>query len=211
MDFSEPVTVTGKPSVPITIGKRTVQAVYQAGSGTTSLSFSYTVASGLVDTDGIVAGSKILAPPGATIRNAFRTPARTDLVLPALTGVLVDAVAPAVASVTPPANGDYKAGDVLAFVVTFTKGIVVTGSPSLEVTIGNVKRQVAFVSQPTVGSARFEYQLQASDPVDLNGIALSKSIILGGGSIRDAAGNAASLVLKAPALAKVRVVAAPLT
>ena len=169
------------------------------------------VASGLVDTDGIVAGSKILAPPGATIRNAFRTPARTDLVLPALTGVLVDAVAPAVASVTPPANGDYKAGDVLAFVVTFTKGIVVTGSPSLEVTIGNVKRQVAFVSQPTVGSARFEYQLQASDPVDLNGIALSKSIILGGGSIRDAVGNAASLVLKVPALAKVRVVAAPLT
>jgi len=206
VEYSEPVTVTGKPAVPITVGNRALFAVYQAGSGTKTLSFSYTVAPGLTDTDGITAGPSLVAPGGATIRNAFRTAARRDLALPSLAGVLVDAVAPAVASVTPPANGDYKAGDVLAFVVTFTKGVVVTGTPSLELTIGTVKRQAVCVSQPTAGSMRFEYRILASDPADTNGIGLGKSIVLGGGSIRDAVGNGANLTLKLPALAKVRVV-----
>jgi len=206
VEFSEPVTVTGKPAVPITVGNRALSAVYQAGSGTKTLSFAYTIAPGLVDTNGITAGPSIVAPAGATIRNAFRTAARRDLALPSLAGVLVDAVAPAVASVTPPANGDYKAGDVLAFVVTFTKGVVVTGTPSLELTIGTVKRQAVFVSQPTTGSMRFEYRILASDPADTNGIGLGKSIVLGGGSIRDAVGNGANPALKVPALAKVRVV-----
>lgn len=206
--FTEPVTVTGRPSVPITVGTRNLQAAYQSGSGTRTLSFSYTVASGLVDTDGIVAGSSIVASAGATIRNAFRTAARTDLPMSPLTGVLVDAVAPAVAGITPPANRDYKAGDDLTFVVRFTKGVVVTGTPSLQLTIGNVSRQAVFVSQQSADSLRFEYRLLPSDPADTNGIGLAKSIALGGGTIRDTVGNAAILTFKVPSLAKVRVLRA---
>jgi ELWxxDGT repeat protein len=211
VEFSEPVTVTGKPSVPITVGTRNLQAVYQSGGGTKTLSFSYTVASGAVDSDGIVAGSSLVTSAGATIRNAFRTSARRDLPVSTLTGVLVDAIAPAVAGITPPANGDYKSGDTLTFVVRFTKGVVVTGTPSLQLTIGKVTRQAVFVSQASADSLRFEYRLQSSDPVDTNGIGLAKSIVLGGGTIRDAVGNAAILSFKVPSLAKVRVVQTPVS
>lgn len=204
VDFSEPVTVTGRPTLPITIGTRVVQAAYASGSGSPSLTFSYAVAPGLVDRDGIMVGA-LATPAGSTIRNAFRTGVKRDLPKPSLSGVLVDSVAPAVKALVAPANGTYGAGDVLAFAVTFSEAVEVTGTPSLRLTIGNVVREATFVTKTAADTLRFEYRILASDPPDANGIAVGKSIVLGGGSIKDPSGNAALLVMRVPSLAKVKV------
>ncbi|MBC9933037.1 Ig-like domain-containing protein [Chitinophaga qingshengii] len=74
--FNEPVTVTGTPSLPVIIGTGTVGATYTGGSGTTALSFSYTVQNGDTDMDGIDLGAALLLN-GGTVKD----PAGLDAVL----------------------------------------------------------------------------------------------------------------------------------
>src|SRR5262249_2178340 len=57
--FSSPVTVTGTPQIPLMIGTAARAASYLAGSGTNTLTFRYTVASGDNDSDGISVASPI--------------------------------------------------------------------------------------------------------------------------------------------------------
>jgi hypothetical protein len=45
--FSEAVTVTGTPNIALTIGSSTVNAAYSGGSGTTALTFQYTIVSAM--------------------------------------------------------------------------------------------------------------------------------------------------------------------
>ena len=53
------------------------------------------------------------------------------------TGVLVDAVAPTVSSVSVPAKDTYVAGDTLSFTVNTSENVTVTGTPRLALTIGS--------------------------------------------------------------------------
>ncbi len=92
--FSDPITITGSPSIELTIGTTTVQAVL-SGAVTNSITapFRYTIVTGDLDTDGIMVGA--LVTNGGTITDAAGN--NTDLTLNAVsstTGVLVDAVAP---------------------------------------------------------------------------------------------------------------------
>ena len=65
--FSAAVTVSGTPQLALDIGGETRQADYASGSGTQSLLFSYTVAEGDEDTDGIEVLANGLALNGGTI------------------------------------------------------------------------------------------------------------------------------------------------
>ena len=53
LTFSEAVTVTGAPQLTLDVGGRNRTAEYSEGSATTQLLFTYTVAAGDEDTDGI--------------------------------------------------------------------------------------------------------------------------------------------------------------
>ncbi|WPQ62344.1 gliding motility-associated C-terminal domain-containing protein [Chitinophaga sancti] len=53
VQFNFVVDVTGTPVLPVTIGSTTVNAAYTGGTGTNTLSFSYTVQDGENDLDGI--------------------------------------------------------------------------------------------------------------------------------------------------------------
>gem|GEM_PF-1699112 len=97
VNYAEAITVdetNGKPSLPLTIGTAGRQAAYSDGSGTTALTFSYTVQSGDLDGDGIVLGTDIVLNGGdmglasTVLNNVSNT-----------TSVLVDGVAPAAPSV----------------------------------------------------------------------------------------------------------------
>lgn len=89
-------TGTGIPYLELTIGVTEVQVSYISGSGTNSLTFSYTVQPGEQDLDGVVLGSNILLN-GGTVQDA----AGNDVV-PALNnaapthGVFVYAITPGV-------------------------------------------------------------------------------------------------------------------
>ena len=68
LTFSEAVTVTGAPQLTLDVGGRNRTAEYSEGSATTQLLFTYTVASGDEDTDGIAVVANSLALNGGAIR-----------------------------------------------------------------------------------------------------------------------------------------------
>ena len=66
--FNGPVTVTGTPQLPFSLGGVTKQAAYASGSDSTELALSYTVAAGDNDTDGISWAADSLSLNGGTIK-----------------------------------------------------------------------------------------------------------------------------------------------
>ena len=68
LTFSQAVTVTGIPQLTLDVGGQNRTAAYSEGSGTAQLVFSYTVAAGDEDTDGIAVVANSLALNGGAIR-----------------------------------------------------------------------------------------------------------------------------------------------
>ncbi|WP_052417289.1 fibronectin type III domain-containing protein [Cellvibrio mixtus] len=194
----------GTPRIALTIGATTKYATYSSGSGSSALVFSYTVESGLLDSDGITVGA--LGLNGGTLKDA----ANNDMTLTlnsvgATTGVLVDSTAPTVSSVTAStANGTYKLGDVISIQVNFSETVTVNtggGTPQLTLETGATDRTINYASGSGTSSLTFSYTIQAGDnSADLDYVA-TNSLALNGGTIRDAAGNNATLTLASPGAA----------
>ena len=66
--FNGKVTVTGTPQLPFSLGGVTKQAAYASGSDSAALVFSYTVAAGDNDSDGVSWAADALALNGGTIK-----------------------------------------------------------------------------------------------------------------------------------------------
>jgi hypothetical protein len=96
--FSEAVAVTGTPRLVLTIGSTTRYATYLSGTGTSTLTFRYTVQSGDLDSDGIAVASPIDLN-GGTIKDVPGNNAVLTFTPPNTSGVLVDGVAPTITSV----------------------------------------------------------------------------------------------------------------
>jgi ELWxxDGT repeat protein len=205
LTFTQPVTVTGQPVLNFTLGTVAKKAALEGGSGSRTLSFVYTVGGRDNDTDGITLGSLQL-PRGATIRNAGGQNAPLTLPAVTTTGVRIDTTAPKATAATAPASGSYRAGDVLAFSVTFSEPVVVTGVPTLPLTVGTAARQAAFVAgESTATRLVFKYTVQAGEQ-DTNGIGVGRTIDLpSGAAIADPAGNPAALAIRMPSTAGVKV------
>ncbi|WP_313505672.1 Ig-like domain-containing protein [Stutzerimonas kunmingensis] len=126
--YGEAVTVDtthGVPYIALTLGAgSTVQAGYLAGSGTNALTFRYTVAAGDQDADGITVASGITLS-GGTVRDAAGNDAvPTGIPFGSTTGVLLDAAAPSVSSISLMGASTTNASSV-DYAVLFSK--VVTG------------------------------------------------------------------------------------
>jgi hypothetical protein len=106
----------------------------------------------------------------------------------------VDATAPVVSSVSVPTAGTYRNGQLLDFTVNFSEAVTVTGNPQLGLAIGSTDRQATYVSGSGSSALTFRYTIVA-DEQDTDGIALASALTLNGGTIRDGAGNEATLVL----------------
>jgi hypothetical protein len=126
--FSEAVAVTGTPRLVLTIGSTTQYATYLSGTGTSTLTFRYTVQSGDLDSDGIAVASPIDLN-GGTIKDVPGNDAVLTFTPPDTSGVLVDGVAPTITSVTGPAAGTYIVGQNLDFTVQFDDTVVVDTLP----------------------------------------------------------------------------------
>ncbi|WKC39586.1 Ig-like domain-containing protein [Ectopseudomonas chengduensis] len=114
----------------------------------------------------------------------------------------IDTLAPSVTSVTSStANGTYKVGDVISVQVNFAESVTVTGTPQLTLETGSTDRVVNYASGSGTNSLTFTYTVQAGDSnADLDYIG-TNALGLNGGTIRDAAGNDATLTLAAPGAA----------
>ncbi|MBC9914622.1 Ig-like domain-containing protein [Chitinophaga varians] len=105
----------------------------------------------------------------------------------------VDQTAPEVSSVAVPPNGYHSTGDPLEFKVTMSETTVITGTPSLPITIGTKTVQADYTSD-NGREFFFSYVVKAGDN-DLDGITVGGGINLNGGTLKDVAGNNALLAL----------------
>ncbi len=200
--FSEAVTVTGTPEIAFTLDTGgIVDAQYISGSGTSTLTFRYAVTGGEADTNGVAVGSDILLN-GGTVKDAATNAAVLTLNSVASTaGVLVDSIPPAVSSVAVPADGTYGTGQSLTFTVNFSENVLVTtggGTPYIDVTLDTGTVHAVYTGGSGTNQLTFSYAV-ASGNDDTNGVAVGSSIVLNGGTIKDAATNAAVLTLNSVA------------
>jgi hypothetical protein len=92
-------------------------------------------------------------------------------------------------------------GTVIDVRVTFSETVNVTGTPRLRLETGTTDRYATYASGSGSNTLVFNYTVQAGDTSsDLNYVATS-SLTLNGGTIKDAAGNNATLTLPSPGAA----------
>ncbi len=126
--FSEPVIVTGTPALDLTIGASGRMANYTGGSGTASLTFSYTVAAGDQDLDGISTGT--LSFNGGTITDLAGNPANLTLNGVGSTANVFVSTKPPIVNITAPSlvSAPFTATFVFSEQVTgFTAAVINTG------------------------------------------------------------------------------------
>ena len=113
-------------------------------------------------------------------------------------GFQVDTTAPtvstvAITSATGTQNNTLNAGDVVSVTVTMSEATTVTGTPQLALTIGGTTVQANYASGTGTTALVFQYTILAGQ-TDANGISIgTNSLSLNGGTLTDAAGNAATL------------------
>ena len=209
--FSEKVAVNGDgiPKLKLNIGGGTSEeAAFQPGDGstngdnTTKLMFTYVVAAGDEDTDGISIDADSIELNGSTVTDlAGNDAALTHDAVPDDGDHKVDGDlsprGPYATSISmydgPDKLGTYRAGEHIFFDVTFSEPVTVGGTPMLPIIVGNQK-EAGYHSKPSSTTLRFRYTVQAGD-LDDDGIsAAAVSIDLDGGTIRATAGSADALL-----------------
>ena len=211
--FSENVTVTGSPQLELAIGSNNRTAGYESTEGG-AVVFSYTVAVGDSDSDGISVAANKLTLNGGSIKDTANNDA--DLshnTLAAQDGHKVDGVRPRLKLTASDrlkfmassggSDGAYTTGEELIIRAVFTEGGVrgsVTGPPRVTLNLDGGGTRVAkwdpsLIFNPTQYPLVqfFSYVVQEGD-LDSNGPTISANAVgLAGGFIRDAAGNDAIL------------------
>ena len=206
--FSENVTVTGSPQLELAIGSNNRTAVYKSKDGSAA-AFSYTVAEGDSDDDGIAINASKLTLNGGSIKDAANNDA--DLLhnaLAAQDGHEVDGVRPTLSRLyfvgnSDGSNGAYTTGGELIIIAAFTErnGPIrgsVSGPPQVKLDLGGEEKAASWdyslrFNDTRTNVAYFSYLVQEGD-LDSDCPAISTdSVELNGGFIRDAAGNDAVL------------------
>ena len=71
-----------------------------------------------------------------------------------------------VESITPPAAGSYKAGEVLTFTANLSEAATVTGKPQLDFRVGTSARKATYVSGSGTARFTFQYKVGTKDNAD---------------------------------------------
>ena len=214
--FSESVSVTGTPQLELDIGDGTGDAAEYESVAGSAVVFSYTVAEGDLDDDGIAIGANKLTLNSGSIKDAADNAANLSHdALSAQTGHKVDGVRPTISSVslvssTGGSDGVYTAGETLTASVDFDEDVIVSGGPQLELDFeGTVKLADFSYADPKCEGPfcffspgpwavrgiqlKFDYTVLSGDS-DSDGAAVgANAVSLNGGAIKDAAGNDAEL------------------
>ena len=113
--------------------------------------------------------------------------------------IVIDGTAPTVSNITAStADGSYKVGDVIAVNVVFSEVVNVTGTPQLTLETGSSDAAVNYSSGSGTNTLTFNYTIASGHSTgDLDYVATS-SLALNSGTIKDVAGNVATLTLASP-------------
>ncbi|WP_346308845.1 DUF4347 domain-containing protein, partial [Limnohabitans sp.] len=170
-NFSQVVNVTGTPQLTLETGSTDRTINYVSGSGTSSLTFNYTVQAGDTTADLDYISTAALTLNGGTIKDGSNNNATLTLASPgaanslgANKAIVIDGVVPTVSGVTSStANGAYKVGDTISVQVNFSEAVTVTGTPQLTLETGTTDRTINYASGSGTSSLTFTYTVQAGD------------------------------------------------
>ena len=197
-DIDEPVTVTGRPTLALTIGSRTREAAGHITPARDVVEFSYHVDTTDKDMNGISIGADALRLHGGSIRDASGNPLPTNLAAFAFTDDpdhKVDGTVeylPKIDEVvlwSSPQYGDtYGRGETIEVRVSFDATVRLKwprdAPPPLELTL-----QIGDTVRRAEGITQFRYEVEASEH-DLDGVSIAPNALrLVRGTIRDVLGR----------------------
>ncbi len=202
--FGQAETVTGTPQLTLnTFSTPNGVANYSSGSGTATITFTYTVAAGQSSPDLDYLSETALALNGGTIKK-LETSTNANLTLPesgtpgslsANAAIIVDTTAPTIANITSTtANGTYGAGSSVNVTVNFSEAVTLAGG-NLQLVLDTGATLLISPFGPATSAAGTYTVAAAQSSPDLN--AVSPLSLGTGATLRDAAGNNASLLVPA--------------
>ncbi len=182
LEFDEEVDVVGQPSITILLDDSDNperSAIYSRGSGTDTLVFTYTMQAADLDLDGVVLPERDRDGFGPTTAHVYQAGTEN-----AVTGHIVgfdDAIGhqvdgrPQVTAVavtsTPASGGVYRAGETVSVSLTYDRPVVVEGTPSVALEIGDHHVEATYRSGSGTNIIEFGYDVQIHDH-DVDGFAL---------------------------------------
>ena len=190
VNLSNAVTVAnGTPTLTLNDGGT---ATYSGGSGTNTLTFSYTVAAGQNTSDLAVTAVNLGT---ATVKDLAGNAANLAAAVPIPTGTLqIDTITPAVSSVVASGTGitngvgDLNAGHVVTLTVNLTEAVTVAGgTPSLTLNDGGNAYYTGGSGTNALTFSTTVYAGQNTTDLAITGVNL------GTATVKDAAGNSANL------------------
>ncbi len=197
VEFNTGMTVGqtgGTPYIPLTIGGVTRNATYlSGGDGQTSLTFRYVIQEGDQDLDGTIELG-LIELNGGTITDSVNTNSLLTLPVASITSTVVDGIRPTINTVTPPANASYSTITVpgnFYFTINWSEAVNFNGAVNLPLTIGATPVNAATViTNNAAGIVVSPASIATLN--DTDGITVISP--LNGGTIRDQAGNTATVL-----------------
>lgn len=208
VSFSEAVTVTGTPQIRLATGSiATVN--YTSGSGSPTLVFSYTVASGQNSADLDYTALPALMLNGGSIKDfntesfdvarTFACPGTAGS-LAANKNIIIDTIAPTIARVTSTtSNGSYRAGQTLNVRAVFSETVYVDGQPQMTLETGPADAVISMSGGSGTPNLDFPYTIETGHNSARLNYASIAAFNLNQAVIYDLAGNMAVTTL--PSLA----------
>jgi hypothetical protein len=203
-----PPTITYASISPDTTGATLLPTLYGSTSETSTVTLYYD--SGCTTPKSAATASTSFASPGITATASVGSNTSTTIYAKALdslnnssnctllTAYANDSNAPTILSASSSSNnGTYKAGDVVNVTVTFSESVTVTGTPQLTLETGITDAVVNYLSGSGGAILTFRYTVSAGDNAALLDFASTSALSLNSGTIKDAAGNNATLTLPA--------------
>lgn len=189
--FSEAVVVTGTPQLTLATGTPATTAInYVSGSGSTTLTFNYTVAAGNISSHLDYATATALSLHAGTITDAVGNNATLTLAAPSTAGSLsantnlvIDTTAPTISSAALAGASPTNASSV-SWTVTFSESV--TGVDMTDFSLTSTGLGGTHVVTAVTGSGAV-YTVTASTGTGSGTLRLN---VLNDGSIKDTAGNA---------------------
>jgi len=187
--FTKPVAVSASATLDMGLTGTTGSAVYESGTGTDTLIFTYTVSQFQAATDLDYASTSALSAGAGTIKRLSTMPT-TDVVLTlpnvgthlsAASNIDIEGDAPVIASIAPKAGADsqtYNRGGVVNIEVTWSQKVESKkGHPVLLLDVGTLTREAKYLSGNNTNVYLFQYEVKVGDTATNLGYAFSASAL----------------------------------
>ena len=186
LNFNEAVTVAGgTPTLTLNDGGT---ATYTGGSGSSALTFSYTILAGQNTPDLMVTAVNLNA---ASVKDSAGNTANLSLTGPTQTGPYIGTVTPVITSlVESPSSGDLGVGKTVILTLGLNEAVTVAGgTPTLTLNDGGI---ATYTGGSGSSALTFSYTVAAGQNTpDL----MVTAVNLNGATVKDSVGNVADLSL----------------